>query len=96
MDQASESKQWVVGPLSAEEVKQRLGDEWIPSRRFGVKQNDKVRAVDDFSQFLINSAVTCHEKLDLEGIDAICATARFFLRSFCRRWHVGDPGCVIR
>ena len=49
----------------------------IPSRRFGVKQNDKVRAVDDFSQFLINSAVTCHEKLDLEGIDAICATARF-------------------
>ena len=38
-----------------------------------------MRAVDDFSQFLINSAVTCHEKLDLEGIDAICATARFFL-----------------
>ena len=35
--------------------------------------------MDDFSQFLINSAVTCHEKIDLESIDHICATARHFL-----------------
>ena len=32
LDQASEEKRWVVGPLSAEEVTQRLGNEWIPSR----------------------------------------------------------------
>ena len=35
--------------------------------------------MDDFSQFLVNATVTCHEKIDLEGIDSICATARFFL-----------------
>eukprot|EP00435_Cladocopium_sp_Y103_P025006 s735_g6.t1 len=32
-----------------------------------------------FSQFLVNASVTCHEKIDLEGRDSICATARFFL-----------------
>ena len=32
-----------------------------------------------FALFLINSSVSCHEKIDLEGIDHICATARFFM-----------------
>ena len=44
-----------------------------------MRQGGKIRPVDDFSQFLINALVTCHEKIDLEGIDSICATARFFL-----------------
>ena len=56
-----------------------MGDDWIPARRFGVRQGGKIRPVDDLSQFLINSSVSCHEKIDLEGIDHICATARFFL-----------------
>ena len=79
MDQASDEERWVVGPFSAEQVTERLGNLWVPSRRFGVRQNNKISAVDDFSQFLINSAVTCHEKIDFEGINSICATARFFL-----------------
>ena len=78
MQQASDEKRWVIGPFSSSEMTERLGDHWIPSKRFGVRQSGKIRAVDDFSQYLINSAVTCHEKLDLEGIDSICATARFF------------------
>ena len=44
-----------------------------------------MRPVNDFSQFLINSAVTCHEKIDLESIDHICATARHFLERLGRR-----------
>jgi hypothetical protein len=79
MEQASPEKGWVLGPFSANEISERLGPNWIPSRRFGVRQGGKIRPVDDFSQFLINSSVTCHEKIDLEGIDHICATARFFL-----------------
>eukprot|EP00435_Cladocopium_sp_Y103_P017022 s3000_g4.t1 len=79
IDQTLDDKKWVLGPFSAEEITQRLGPDWVPSRRFGVRQSGKVRAVDDFSQFLINAAVTSHEKIDLEGIDSICATARFFL-----------------
>ena len=80
MDQASLEKQWVKGPFSAAEISKRNGDEWVPSRRFGVRQGGKIRPVDDFSQFLVNAKVTCHEKIDLEGIDSICATARVFLR----------------
>eukprot|EP00435_Cladocopium_sp_Y103_P059062 s2761_g21.t1 len=79
LEQADPEKGWVNGPFSAEEITQRHGQGWIPARRFGVRQGGKVRAVDDFSQFLINSTVSCHEKIDLEGIDTICATARFFL-----------------
>eukprot|EP00435_Cladocopium_sp_Y103_P071030 s612_g36.t1 len=86
MEQCREDKQWVRGPFTAEEVSQRNGDQWIPSRRFGVRQGGKIRAVDDFSQYLINSTVTCHEKIDLEGIDHICSTARFFMGA------TTDPG----
>ena len=79
LEQASPEKGWVLGPFSAKEIPERLGPNWIPSRRFGVRQGGKIRPVDDFFQFLISSSVTCHEKIDLEGIDHICATAMFFL-----------------
>ena len=84
VSQASEDRKWVLGPFSASEISNRVGDCWIPARRFGVRQGGKIRPVDDFSQFLINSTVTCHEKIDLEGIDHICATARHFLGAWDR------------
>jgi len=52
---------------------------WIPSKRFGVRQGGKVRAVDDFSEFLISSSVTTTEKLALYGIDEVVNTARVFM-----------------
>lgn len=79
LEQASSDKRWVVGPFSAEQISGRLGHDWIPARRFGVRQNGKIRSVDDYSQFLINAATSVHEKIDLEGIDSICSVARFFL-----------------
>lgn len=79
MVQTMPDKQWVKGPFTAEQITQRLGPSWVPSRRFGVRQNGKIRPVDDFSQFLINATVSCHEKIDLEGLDHICSTARFFM-----------------
>ena len=84
VSQASEDRKWVLGPFSASEISNRVGDCWIPARRFGVRQGGKIRPVDDFSQFLINSTVTCHEKIDLESIDHICATARHFLGAWDR------------
>ena len=89
IEQTAPDKRWVVGPFTADEVTQRLGPCWIPSRRFGVRQGGKIRPVDDFSQYLVNATVSCHEKIDLEGLDHICATARFFMgatlddRSLC-------------
>lgn len=79
IDQASSEKQWVCGPFTAEQVTARLGPHWVPSKRFGVRQSGKIRPVDDFSQYLINSSTSCHENIDLEGIDKKVAASRFFL-----------------
>eukprot|EP00435_Cladocopium_sp_Y103_P026862 s4451_g6.t1 len=79
LEQAEADKCWVKGTFSADEITAKHGSQWVPSRRFGVRQGGKIRAVDDFSQLLVNSTVTCHEKIDLEGIDRICSTARFSL-----------------
>ena len=38
-----------------------------------------MRAVDDFSEFLINCSVTSTEKLALYGIDEVVNSARFFM-----------------
>ena len=70
---------WVQGPFSMQEMDQRHGGCWIPSKRFGVRQGGKIRAVDDFSEFLINSSVTSTEKLALYGIDEVVNTARVFM-----------------
>lgn len=84
VEQAGVDKQWLRGPFTASEVSNRVGPNWIPARRFGVRQGGKIRPVDD-SQYLINSTVSSHEKIDLEGIDHIAATARFFMgASDCR------------
>ena len=53
---------WVKGPFTMQQMDQKYGGCWIPSKRFGVKQSGKIRAVDDFSEFLINSSVTTTEK----------------------------------
>ena len=71
---------WLVGPLTAEEVTNRVGPLWVPSRRFGVVQGSKVRPIDDFSEFWVNEAVTTQNKLDLGGVDELAAVAKEFLR----------------
>ena len=70
---------WVQGPFSMQQMDERHNGCWIPSKRFGVRQGGKVRAVDDFSEFLINSSVTTTEKLALYGIDEVVNTARVFM-----------------
>lgn len=98
MSQASEDRQWVLGPFSAKQISERVGSCWI--RRFGVRQGGKIRPVDDFFQFLINSAVTCHEKIDLESIDHICAAARHFLGGWDKDgvgqgWLAGSDNALV-
>ena len=70
---------WVKGPFSEHDLDLKYGGCWIPSKRFGVRQGQKVRAVDDFSEFLINASVTSTERLQLFGIDEVINTARTFL-----------------
>eukprot|EP00435_Cladocopium_sp_Y103_P049658 s1454_g15.t1 len=70
---------WLLGPLTAQQLDDKYGGCWIPSNRFGVLQGGKVRAVDDFSEFLINSSVSTSERLTLYGIDEVVNTGRMFL-----------------
>ena len=40
-------KGWLTGPYRQEQVSLLLGNDWIASRRFGLRQNDKIRMIDD-------------------------------------------------
>ena len=67
------------GPYTSSELDKKFDGCWIPSKRFGVRQGGKIRAVDDFSEFLVNASVTATEKLQLFGLDEVVNTARTFL-----------------
>ena len=70
---------WVRGPFTEEQLDDKYSGCWVPSKRFGVRQGQKIRAVDDFSEFLINASVSTSEKLQLFGMDEVVNTARTFL-----------------
>ncbi|CAE7558779.1 unnamed protein product, partial [Symbiodinium sp. CCMP2456] len=72
-------KGWLSGPFTWDQMDEKYGGAWVASKRFGVTQGDKVRAVDDLSQFQVNASVTETEKIQLEGLDDIVALARFML-----------------
>ena len=40
-------KHWLDGPHDVEEVHKLLGDGWLPVRRFGILQKDKLRPIDN-------------------------------------------------
>ena len=73
-------KGWLEGPLTAEQVASRVGPLWTPSRRFGIVQGNKVRNIDDLSEFSVNQAYWTPEKLDLGGVDEVVAMAAAWAR----------------
>ena len=70
---------WIKGPFSAKELDQKFPEGWIPSKRFGVVQGTKVRAVDDFSEFLVNAACGTGEQIVLQGLDDVASAAKYML-----------------
>ena len=54
---------------------------WLldPFKEIWCQAREQTRAVDDFSEFLINASVTATEKLQLFGLDEVVNTARTFL-----------------
>ena len=72
-------KQWLRGPFSWQQIDQKYRGVWLASKRLGVVQGEKVRSVDDLTKFLVNSSLTETEKVVLDGVDHIAATARFFM-----------------
>ena len=74
-------KGWLDGPLTAEEVSEKIGPLWTPSRRFGIVQSSKVRNIDDLSEFAVNQAYGTPEKLDLGGVDEVVSLAIAWVRA---------------
>ena len=70
---------WASGPYTRSQVTEILGEDWYPSRRFGVTQGDSVRVIDDYSAYWINALVGTAEKINLGGIDEIAAMIRTWI-----------------
>ena len=59
-----------------EDTAHYLGSNPHLSRRFPLKQKDKVRAIDDLLESMVNSAWGSHEKLNLLDADSLAALVR--------------------
>ena len=71
----------LTGPHSAEELTAQLGPLWIAAWRFLVTQNDKDRAIDDFSQYDVNATFGSGQKVSLKGLDHVVVWARARLQA---------------
>jgi hypothetical protein len=87
----------LAGPWSTEELKSKLGPLWIAARRFPIVQGEKVRPIDDFSEFGVNQAFGARHKLKMNSVEAVVAIARAWVecvnpdRSFALKDNEG--GC---
>ena len=95
--EASEKK-WLQGPFSHDEISSRFG-RWLPVRRFGVRQNDKLRAIDDFRENQLNRAYSSVEKVVLHAMDHLLWSLQTLLRYLIERGEVSlelSTGEVLR
>ena len=92
-------KGWLSGPFSEETLETMLGPRFIVSRRFGLVQSDKIRAIDDLSESCVNASYGSSYKLDLPGIDGVSTMARTWLESIGDQCNVCfrlSNGMVLR
>jgi hypothetical protein len=78
-DQTLEEKNkgWLEGPFyDISEVTKTINDVPHLSRRFGINQSSKVRAIDDFHESNINDSFGMCDKLQLMDVDSIASTIR--------------------
>eukprot|EP00438_Fugacium_kawagutii_P010274 Skav225671 [mRNA] locus=scaffold1924:287544:288134:- [translate_table: standard] len=74
-------KGWAVGPFSFDDARAAAGKPLIVSRRFGVEQKNKVRAIDDLSASQINACTGVKEKVRVESVDAAATMIREWMRA---------------
>jgi hypothetical protein len=86
-DQALEEEVWkgtlkevddgvLKGPMTPAEVSFIVGPLWVAARRFGLKQGQKIRPIDNFSEFSVNAALGASERITMLGIDHVVAWSR--------------------
>lgn len=72
-------KGWAEGPFDP----LQLAVGAVISRRFPLRQGQKIRLIDDYSVSGINECTTTHNKIDLRMIDTFAALMREFFKR-CR------------
>ena len=92
---------WAEGPLTSDEVSRRVGSHmWTAAHRFGVKQSDKTRQIDDFSRSFTNACTNTPDRISLDSTDEILAVAKTWIElmdqatknggTFWARWQNGE------
>ena len=71
---------WLRGPLTEEQLRLELGD-FLVSRRFGIRQGDGVRVIDDFTEGMANHAFYSPFKARFDSLDEIVVLAKTFLEA---------------
>ena len=75
---------WLAGPWYDEKgLLEHMGGEVLCSRRFPLRQGEKVRAIDDLSESQVNSAFAMTEKVSLMGLDSSAALTRKLYAVLC-------------
>ena len=88
---------WLSGPYASEkEVSDALQtDNWICTRRFPLRQSNKIRLIDDGLESGLNSAYSSYNKLKLMDMDSVVAMVHLILQwihgkgRFCLRLSTG-------
>ena len=79
---AEKDKGWLDGPFSVEQITDMFGKDWLPVRRFGVRQKNKTRPIDDFRENTLNRTFGSVEKPELRTMDhvlwALVILAQYF------------------
>lgn len=70
------SSGWAVGPLKLEDMPEHC----VLSRRFGLRQPNKIRLIDDLSGSFVNSSVQSEESPKPHTTDVVAAIALELLK----------------
>ena len=81
-------KGWLDGPYTTEQVSDMFGKDWLPVRRFGVKQKAKTRPIDDFRENTLNRTFGSVERSELRTMDHVLWMLVILAQYFCFREHM--------
>ena len=57
----AEEKAWLQGPFTWNQLEDMFEGDWMPVRRFGIQQSNKLRVIDDFTENGTKAAYSSHE-----------------------------------
>eukprot|EP00971_Amphidinium_carterae_P120363 2384883-Amphidinium_carterae.1 len=83
--------------MTETQAKDVLG-KFVPARRFGIKQDDKFRPIDDYSMPGTNALVAVEEKPCMQNLDVVFSQTRCLHLALCDghlQWHT-DGGVKLK